>query len=270
MGKILTIYGSSNTGKSTFAIKLANELSKENSVICIFTDNVSPTLSSYLSNLESEDNSLGKILSSQIISQDEILKQSVTVKNNKNLCFIGYGKGEHFKSYSEYTTQRANDVLLNLSSLADYVILDIPSHFIYDEFSKCALKMADKKIKLLGTGLKDISYEKSIDSYLSISAFNVNDSIKILSKVCDDTPFSILENHYGKTDLDLPFCNEIDLQIKENEILEQLSSELGKEYIDAIKELIKSIKGNEEIESEKIRNRKFSFPFNLKKKVKDE
>ena len=62
MGKIIAVWGSPSSGKSTFSIKLAKELaSKKKNVIIVFADNNCPVIPTLIQKENSK--SLGNILS---------------------------------------------------------------------------------------------------------------------------------------------------------------------------------------------------------------
>lgn len=119
MSKIITIWGSQNCGKTALSIKLAIQLSKDNNVIVLSTDIIAPSVGIILPYSNEKDKSLGKLLEMVTLTQEDILKHLITLKNNKNIAFLGYAQGENYKTYAEYTIDRANELIINLSHLAD-------------------------------------------------------------------------------------------------------------------------------------------------------
>lgn len=115
MSKIIAIWGSSNSGKTTLSMKLANMLSKNNNVMVLFTDIIAPPMGMVLPFVKEEDKSLGKLLEMVTLTQEDILKHLVTLKENKNIAFLGYSQGENITSYADYTEYRANELIINLS-----------------------------------------------------------------------------------------------------------------------------------------------------------
>jgi Ni2+-binding GTPase involved in maturation of urease and hydrogenase len=61
MSKIITVWGSPNSGKTTLSVKLARELSKDNDVILLSTDIVAPPVGMLLPYIKEKDRSLGRL-----------------------------------------------------------------------------------------------------------------------------------------------------------------------------------------------------------------
>ncbi|SKC73416.1 hypothetical protein [Maledivibacter halophilus] len=69
MNKAITIWGSPNSSKTIFSVKLANELSKTHNVIVVFCDIVAPSLGTILPFISEKDRSLGKALEIPTLTQ---------------------------------------------------------------------------------------------------------------------------------------------------------------------------------------------------------
>ena len=129
-GKIIAVWGSPNSGKTTFATKLATAIysSFESTVITLFTDLETPVLPVLFPFDKTEDlGSVGIPLSKTEVEQGEIINNLVTVKDMQNFGFIGYKTGENKYSYTKFGRAKAEDLLIELCRLADYVIVDCTS-----------------------------------------------------------------------------------------------------------------------------------------------
>ena len=81
MSKIIAVWGSPNSGKTTFATKLARAIYEEYqaTVIVVYTDNESPTLPIIFPNYRNEELcSVGVALSKTEVDKHEVVKQMVT------------------------------------------------------------------------------------------------------------------------------------------------------------------------------------------------
>ncbi len=251
MSKTLTVWGSADSGKTTFSIKLAKELSKKGNVIVVFLDKVAPPMMPFLFDIDEKGKSLGKLLASEMIEQDEILKHVVNHKNYKNIGFIGLNQGEHTKSYPSASIDKYNKFIINISHICDYVIFDLPNNFISSKLSTMAMEQSDTVIRMCGSHIKAISYFKSNVAYLSRnSKLNLDDDIKILCKVSDETNIGMLEGFYGKTHYHLPIVPEVKIQLEEGEVLvKELVSKEGQIYNSIIKKIIKKIDNIEVVDN---------------------
>jgi MinD-like ATPase involved in chromosome partitioning or flagellar assembly len=223
---------------------------------------IAPPLGTILPFSSEQDRSLGKILEIPTLTQEDILKQFITIKENKNLAFIGYAQGENEKTYAEYGIERARELIINLSHIADYVIFDTSSYIHNDILTKTAIKLADETIRLCGSDLKSISYFKSVLPLIREKSYNLSSQIKILSKIEDFEPRAIITNHYGDISYGLSYTKEIQNQYREGLLFNHLEDKESKGYNDTLKDLVEKITG--EIKEEKVR-KKFLLPKLMKK-----
>lgn len=150
-GKIIAVWGSPASGKSTFAVKLATAIydNFESTVIVLFTDLETPMIPVIFPNDKPEDNgSVGVPLSKTDIEKEEIIKNLVTVKSRQNFGFIGYKDGENKFTYPRFGRAKAEELLARLSELADYVIVDCVSSLESNPLASTAVELADQIIRL--------------------------------------------------------------------------------------------------------------------------
>ena len=267
MSKTIAIWGNPNSGKTLFSVKLAKELSKNKNVILVFTDIFTPPLDVVLPFENGHDKSIGKILEIPILTQEDILKELIIFKNNKNLAFLGFKQGENYTSYAKYNTDRANDLIINLSYLADYIIIDTYSALQSDRLTRSALKLADITFRFCSSDLKAISFFKSVMPLMIEKSFNLEKQIKILSKSKEDSPKAIIRNHYGEIKYNLPFTSELESQYEEGFLFEKLTSKESKEYVENFNKIVRLITGEEIILKKK--NKKLKVIKENKNKEKE-
>ena len=112
MGKLIAVWGSPDSGKTTFSVKLAEALYNrsrgKSAVIVVFTDIVTPTIPVIFPNFRSEDVfSVGTILTKPDFFADDVVSNMVMTKDRMNLGYLGYKDSENHHSYPEYTDKKA-------------------------------------------------------------------------------------------------------------------------------------------------------------------
>ena len=98
MSKLIAVWGTPDSGKTTFATKLARSIYEEyqSTVIVVYADNETPALPVVFSNYKKEDMfSVGAALAKTDVTQEDVVKQLVTVKDKQNFGFLGFTDGEN-------------------------------------------------------------------------------------------------------------------------------------------------------------------------------
>ena len=164
MGKLIAVWGSPASGKTTFSVKLAETLYRSRgkagcSVIVVFTDSVTPSLPVVFPGYKPEDIfSVGSILSKPDITPDDAVAGIVTVKDRMNLGFLGYRLGENKYSFPAYTEEKAKTLFSILCGISDYVIADCMSNPIANHLTASALSLAENTVRLATPDLRCMSY----------------------------------------------------------------------------------------------------------------
>ncbi|RGX09353.1 AAA family ATPase [Paraclostridium sordellii] len=261
MGKVIAVWGSPNSGKTTLSIKLAKELSKQNSVIVLFSDILAPVIPTIRGNIDT-NKSLGNILSSASLDNDIIFKNCIEVDNIKNIGFLGYTQGENVFTYPQYTEERVKETIDHLKELVDYVIIDTSSNFVNDLITIVALETSDKVLRINSSELKNISY---FDSYLPLlidSRFKSDTHINILSNLRSDDAKDELEDLY-KIRATIEHSEEIREQGLCSDLLLNLSSKEQNKLSLELNKIIYMINDDisQELKSQEIKKKGFFSRF---------
>ncbi len=247
MNKIIAIWGNPNSGKTALSIKLAIELSRQKkNVILIHSDYITPAISTVLPLKDTKDQSLGNLLSSVQITQDEILKKCMTLDKNDYLSIMGYLHGENERTYAKYGKENIVDFFILLKHLADHIIIDCCSMVTQDILSRTALELSDQVIRLITPDLKAISYFDSILPLVAERKFNLQNHVKVLSNVKPDMPKDVVSNKFGGISKELVYTEELERQFYEGRLFEHLMEKKSAAYLNMIEELIAGIIGEDE------------------------
>jgi len=240
--QIIAVWGNPSSGKTVTSIKIARELAlKKKNVILVFCDTIAPDLMMVLPDKNTDEKSLGSLLSAPEITQEKILSKCITLDKNEYISLLGYSQGENSFTYAKYAKDRAVDLLILLRHIADYVVVDCSAFFIFDLLSVTAIELADSVIRLSNCSLKALSYFNSSLPLLADRRFNTDRHIKVLSKVKADEPSKLMAEKYNGVMHELPYIEEIAEQYLTGRLFGTLESKQSIKYTQTIQQIITSV-----------------------------
>lgn len=233
-GKVIAVWGSPGSGKTTVSIKLARMFAKLNKdVLVVFTDIIAPDMPVLFPD-KKDLLTMGNLWNNPNCNSDLILKACQATQSDR-ICFLGYKAGENVFSYSEYTKENVYSVYNELGSLADYVIVDCVSYFAYNMLSAVALECADKVIRLGEATLKSFSF---FDSNMQLIAtdgrYKTDEHIRVLSKTKSFQARELAKSKLG-TQYELPYTEELEMGMLNGSLFSKV---LDKEYQSGMKPII--------------------------------
>ena len=244
--QLLAVWGSSNSGKTVTAIKLAKALSnRKKNVMLILCEDICPVLPTVYKSKDTVEVSLGEVLSAPNITQEVILRNCLTLEKNPYLSVLGYKAGENPFSYAEYNKERAIDLLVLLRHIVDYVVIDCSSILTENIISTAALEVADKVLRLGSCDLKSISYFTSILPLISDSKFDAEKHFKVLSHIRQFQNSEEYKNAFSGVSYSLPYVRALEEQSETLALFEDLTDKGATAYEVVIKEIIKEAFGDE-------------------------
>ena len=129
MSKLIAVWGTPDSGKTTFATKLARSIYEEyqSTVIVVYADNETPTLPVIFPNFKKEDMfSVGAALAKTDVTQEDVVKQLVTVNDKQNFGFLGFTDGENRYTYPSFDLGKVRTVIIALIALAVILAVALP------------------------------------------------------------------------------------------------------------------------------------------------
>ena len=239
MGKLIAVCGSPNSGKTTAALKLAQEIynQKKTSVQFISPDLNVPCMAYLFPNgKDSELYSLGVALDKTDIYKEDVLRQTVNVKTMQNFGFLGFKLGENRYSYPRPTEDKIVQLFTVLKDSVEYVICDCTCD-LDDLVSSIAKRDCDIAVQMFSPDMKCISYYAScVNQFLLIDG----KKLKVLNVMDIDiyVPIHETETHFGGMDFKLPY----ERNLKQQMITGTLSERIGNcKYRGEIERLAKAV-----------------------------
>ena len=240
MGKVITVWGSSGSGKSMFSCILAKILTRDKEkAIIINADLSTPMLPVWLPDQIIETGaSIGHVLSSVEIDTALVASKVTILKSYPFIGLMGYTAGENPLSYPEIKYDMAMSLITNASKLVDYVVIDCGSNMT-NFFTPAAIDAADVIVRLLTPDLKGINYLKAHQPLLMDARFRYDEHLSFAGMA---RPFHALEEmgHLigGWAGL-LPYGKEIDRCATEGGMFKAVDY-CNSRYMDSIKKVLEA------------------------------
>lgn len=215
MAQIIAIWGSPDSGKTTLSCALAIEFAKrKKETIVIFTDNVTPVIPALFPDKTNkvgasvkDIHSIGKILNTVNISENDILEEIIPIPNFKAIGVLGYAYGENEDSYSYPLPHDVISLLQKAGEMCDYVLVDCMSDFTRSPLSDIALQSASTIIKICGCKYSDLVFYAS-QNKRTVHFNKASEYINVIGKLSPYDPLSEVENFYKHIDFILPERND--------------------------------------------------------------
>ena len=222
-GKIIAIWGSPHSGKTTFATKLATAIysSFESTVITLYTDLQTPMIPVLFPFDKPEDlGSVGYPLSRTEVEQSDIINNLVTVKEMQNFGFLGFRAGENKFTYPRYGKAKAEELYRALGMLADYVIADCTSNLENNVLSSVAVEQADQIIRLASPDLSAISFFLSQKGVYEDAKYRMDEHIIGLNTPDADAymPVEEARSHLKDVAFTVPYSQLIKEQLQKGSL----------------------------------------------------
>ena len=213
MAKIIAVCGSPASGKTTSALKIAEEIYfyAKCPVLFISPDTNTPALS-YLfpRSKDTELFSLGAVLDKTTVTSEDILKQTISTDSMKNFGFLGLKVGENKYSYAKPTEDKVREFLVACSQVVSFVVVDCSSNFD-DLVSEVAMREANVNIQLISPDLRSMGYYSAYEEkYNSIA----DKCIKVINLMDNDIflPIEEVKAHFKGVDFMLPYSRPLKQQ----------------------------------------------------------
>lgn len=235
MSKMIAVSGSPESGKTSFSLKLAQELyyQKKGTVLFLSPDMRVPSMAYIFPHSKSSDLfSIGKALDKTDIYTEDVLKQLVPFKTMRNFGFFGYTAGENKYSYPRPTEDKIAALFRVMKEFADYVIVDCVSD-MDDLITRMAINRADHVIQMAAPDLKSIAYYTSqAEMYENI----VERGIKALCIRDRDVylPIEEVKSHFKDISVILPYSRPLKQQVITGTLSERLSDIHYRKQVSAI------------------------------------
>jgi MinD-like ATPase involved in chromosome partitioning or flagellar assembly len=255
MARIISVWGSPNSGKTTIATKLALKyVNKKYTVAIVYCDSLAPALPVLLPS-RSKDNlfSLGAILESQSISPEIILKNTTTMKRFDNLLIYGYKDGESKLSYPRLTQYKVREFVRVLGEFVDYIIFDCSSD-LDDIISNNVMQLSNAVLRLHTPDLKSVCWASSQLVAYGTTIYGSDRTVICLNNVENDGyyPSEEVKSYLKTKPVEIPFSRVIKQQFLSGEIIDGPTPPAVSKRLDIIFNQLEDIIENTSVEMDEM------------------
>ena len=230
MGKIIAVWGTPNSGKTAFTMKLAGHLyetgrRRQTKVVAVLADVIAPSMPVVFPLYRSEDiYSLGELLAKTSITADDIFSYTTLLRGRENFGVLGYRDKENAHSHPAYTGEKALSFLNILAANTDYVLVDCMSEPENSILTQTALATADSSVRLVTPDLKCLSYVLSQSGHFMTRGYMLPTQITVMNTPNQTfaMPVADARSHLGKIAVTLPFSAALAEQSLEGSMSEVL------------------------------------------------
>lgn len=239
MSKMIAVCGAPSVGKTTAALKMAQEIyhSGKTSVLFLSPDLSVPCMAYLFPNSkDSELYSVGVALDKTDIYKEDVISQIVNVKTMRNFGFLGFKLGENKYSYPRPTEDKVVSFYRMMNECAEYIVVDCTGD-TDDLISSVAKRDCDVAVQMFSADLKCMAYYAScVNEFLQIEG----KKLKVMN--CLDTdlylPTGEITSHFGGMDFSLPYERALKQQMITGTLSERL---INCKYRNEIEKLAKAV-----------------------------
>ena len=247
MSKLIAVWGTPQSGKTTFTVKLANALNlggkgkSIHSAIAVFPDITTPVVPTVFPNKKDEElYSLGSVLQKPDLTRNLVVSNTIFVKDRSNLGFLGYTAKENRYSYAEYTREKAEAFLDCVMSIAEYVVVDCSSDPEDNILTETVLEKADIVIRLLSPDLKGISNYLSQTPIFIRMGYMKENCVQLISVTSPEFQYGAADtiSYFGKFEQIIPYSQTLKEQYVSGNLTEVTKDKKYAAVLEAVRQKV--------------------------------
>ncbi|MDD2649472.1 MAG: adenylyl-sulfate kinase [Eubacteriales bacterium] len=243
-GVVISVWGSSGSGKSLLSVALANKLTEGANRVCVISyDRISQTLRSFLPfEAVPTSKSIGRLLSETMpLVERDVLDCTYFHRKNGNLGFIATTEEDTLYSWTHLSKDRFVELLNILTAITDAVIVDCNTNPLNDDITFSALEVSDAVLRVLSADIKGIAFNTAMTASLTAEKYAMDKQIVVLNQTRQFTPVAELQKIIGNVKVVVPYSSEADERYNSGELVQGFARREGVQFKKAVAQIAKEV-----------------------------
>ena len=222
MAKVTAVWGAPDSGKTTFAVKLAAAIydNYNSTVMLVCPDMETPTLPVLFPSAKRDDlSSIGAVLAKTEVTKDDVILHTVSIRGMENFGVVGFKDGENKYTYPSFDEVKVRALFAALADIAQVIVVDCTSS-LSNPISAYAVKYADEVIRIAAPTLKSVSWLSSQLALYADPVYKLDRQIQGLN-VPDGELYMPLEEaraHIADVRFSVPYCRAVKQQMLDGKL----------------------------------------------------
>lgn len=243
--RIICVWGSPGSGKTTTALALAAVLAEGKRNVAVFSgDKLVPSLKLFCPTAEIDSSqSIGPLLMSGRFDDAMFAGRLVLHSKSEYISFLGMAPSDTFITYNEFERTNTVALLNKMAQLNDYVIIDGVSNPLDDTMTLAGLELADVVIRQITADNKGILYQDCARTIYREDKYRFASHITVLGNVSEISPVSEVMAVSGRYDYILRHTDEAADRFIAGELMSKMRTMSGRAFEKQIRALAKRAEG---------------------------
>ncbi len=245
MKKVIAVFGSPHSGKSTLALAIAASLAvRKKDVIVLSGDKVSPMLKVYAPLSDTPQSmSVGALLMESDITEKAVTERIIIHPKCDRLGFMGMATGDNITTYPpRFIDERVASLFAILYRLCDYLVVDCSSNPMTDSITLRALEVAHVMVQLTTPDMVGLEFWRGMLGILKDERFKQARPVSAINPARPISPVAEIQKMHkpllGDIKYVFPYSHEVEDRMMAGRLVKWLGRKEGIAFETMLEKLV--------------------------------